>query len=1572
MRLRPFVLVVAGMLGLVAAAGATTTIERQFGYDTGRLHVGQKLGYTSVELPGAQRESRAGHPDLPWLSERIELPAGMHVTGVEVVDLATRVVAQGANVAPAIVPAPGLGPIERSKPDAAFFASSTAQPDEMVALGAQGDMRGHNVAMLRVSPSQWLPSTGEVRVVTRLSVRLTLEPGGEAPLQRLRVVPEWEDGVLGSGSPTRVQGATIAAAGAKRGGGAVPFMAQQVPSVLGSPVAYVIITNDAMAPVFQQLADWKTQSGVPAVVRTTSFIHAQYPSAADDAERVRLFLRDAYTRWGTKWALLGGDTDIIPTRMATTTFYGGEIIATDLYFSCLDGNWDADGDSLWGEGYVNGNNPGDNADLLPELYVGRATVSTVAAAQTFVNKTLQYERTPLGTYENNWLFCAEVLFPQPWNLGDPVSLDGGALAEQLLPLTDEVPSLHIARMYENYTDTSWRQPVSIETRAAALDSMNVGAGLVLHVGHGYRNVMEMGDVSMTNADAAALSNGNKLFNLYAINCTSAAIDFPCIGEEFIKNPNGGAVSLVGSTRFDFPSTGEAYQYEFFRSFIEDHNNAVGEVQAEQKLAWIPYSSYDGVNRWTQMTLILLGDPELRMYLGKPTALVVTAPASVALSDTQFTVHVVSGATPLAGARVTAYKAGDDYASVLTDGSGNAIVPFRPDSIGSFSLAVTSFNAAPWRATVAITAAGSAALSEGAVTVDDDNVGGTSGDGNGSVDAGETVDLRVPLKNLGGSTATAVGGLLSTTDTQVTLTTTTVSYGSIAPGATAAPANGYRLVVPYTVQDQREIPFTLTVTDGSGRIFREKFQLTVHAPELHSYAHTETETVGNGDGRAAAGETVNYFIRLTNRGTGTAHGVSLVARSVDAFSTITDSTAAFGDIAPGASAAGDAITFSLGSIAAKVDLVLSGSNGPLGTQRIDFTIPGVTPSLLGLGSASSIALSWTHQAATDLYGYNLYRSSSAGGPFTLVNPYPTGRIATYTDASLAALTRYYYKVSSVDSSGNEATLSAVVSASTNPPTHTVFPVPMTQNTPAPVALEFVYSGAQMDIAAGSDYLYVLHADGTPPIDADGVGTTLGDFTTRGHYYASGPSIATLDPAQGWSIIGASWDSAAVYVFDKAGNVRPGWPVVADGALWTSVACGDVDGDGKMELFWASNGSNFYGVHANGTEIVDGDFNPATQGVFRTFGANYNYGSPALADIDGDGRADIVYGSANGKLYVWKWSSASVPGFPRQLGAPITASPAVAYLDGPGDTTPEIVIAATNDSLYVIEPNGTNHPGFPIWVHTGDTSKTPSPAIADLDNDGFLDIVMQSTDGAFYCYNHNGVPIPHMWNIRYSTKTSGASECSPVVADIDGDGWNDVILGDENGVLSAFSGATGTLLAGFPIQLDGEIRGTPAVGDIDKDGKTEIVVAGWDKNLYVWDYDFPFQPSGQAPWPQFHHDARRTGNYNAPLYVGVDDPAPDPAPARSLEFAPPAPNPASGATRMWFGIPAAMGGQRYELAIYDLSGRRVRVVDAGVAKPGRFSLNWDLRDENHATVAGGVYFARFEIGGTRSTRKLVVLQ
>jgi hypothetical protein len=229
------------------------------------------------------------------------------------------------------------------------------------------------------------------------------------------------------------------------------------------------------------------------------------------------------------------------------------------------------------------------------------------------------------------------------------------------------------------------------------------------------------------------------------------------------------------------------------------------------------------------------------------------------------------------------------------------------------------------------------------------------------------------------------------------------------------------------------------------------------------------------------------------------------------------------------------------------------------------------------------------------------------------------------------------------------------------------------------------------------------------------------------------------------------------------------------------------------------------------------------------------------------------------------------------------------------------------------------------------------------------------------------------VAYTWVTSGASESSPVVADINGDGWEDVVIGGEDATVTALSGADGTVFPGFPIALGAEIKGTPAVCDCDGDGKTEIILACWDMNLYMWDYDFPFSPGRSPSWPQFHHDAARTGLFTNPVFVSVDGGGePEPVAPRELSFSAPQPNPARAGTRLWYGIPATDAGQRYELTVFDLGGRRIRTLDQGIARGGRFSADWDMRDETGARVGDGVFFVRFALGATSRTHKIVVMR
>src|SRR5580765_1277341 len=194
---------------------------------------------------------------------------------------------------------------------------------------------------------------------------------------------------------------------------AAPAGAGAPAPILGHAVEYVIVTRDDLAPEFERLAAWKIQSGTPAAVKRMSEIALEYPGAADAADQVRRYLKDAWLT-GARWALIGGDDSVIPMRRATTTYYGGALIPTDLYYACLDGTWDGDGDGLYGEG-----DPADGADLVPELFVGRAPVNSPAQAHAFVDRTLLAEQSPPGDFEHTQLFGAEVLFPSDWTPGNP-------------------------------------------------------------------------------------------------------------------------------------------------------------------------------------------------------------------------------------------------------------------------------------------------------------------------------------------------------------------------------------------------------------------------------------------------------------------------------------------------------------------------------------------------------------------------------------------------------------------------------------------------------------------------------------------------------------------------------------------------------------------------------------------------------------------------------------------------------------------------------------------------------------------------------------------------------------------------------------------------------------------------------------------------------------------------------------------------------------------------------------------------------------------------------------------------
>ncbi len=379
----------------------------------------------------------------------------------------------------------------------------------------------------------------------------------------------------------------------------------------GAPATLIIVTTDALAPSFERFAAWKSALGIRTEVHTLRAIEAAYPTGRDTPERIRLFLKDAHVA-GARWLLLGGDANVVPMRIAFTRFFGGRKIPTDLYYACLDGDWNADGDEFYGEGYVSDSDPGDAADLEPELLVGRAPVQAPEDADAFSTRTAKYAEASTGPGDRRVVVAAEAI-----PIGPPMDvIDLAPTAEAMLSYLSSDPSREIRRFYTNY-DGPWADPAPEPlSQSAVFGAIEKRADLLMHLGRGNETLMAMGKDVIDAGDLASLRNGSDVVHVYSLGSLTAKPVVGSIGASWLRAPLGGAVTFTGPTDLGFLG-GLSCAVEFARLVYAEGVGSVGEAAAQQTAILRPFAAFDNVSRLTVMTLELLGDPSLPIRSGIP-------------------------------------------------------------------------------------------------------------------------------------------------------------------------------------------------------------------------------------------------------------------------------------------------------------------------------------------------------------------------------------------------------------------------------------------------------------------------------------------------------------------------------------------------------------------------------------------------------------------------------------------------------------------------------------------------------------------------------------------------------------------------------------------------------------------------------------------------------------------------------------------------------------------------------------------------------------------------------------------
>ncbi|MBN2537068.1 hypothetical protein JXB37_02185, partial [candidate division WOR-3 bacterium] len=565
---------------------------------------------------------------------------------------------------------------------------------------------------------------------------------------------------------------------------------------------YVIVTSAAYDSIFQRLADWKTRKGVPAVIRHIDWVYANY-TGRDNAEKLRNYIRTLPDS-GARYVLLGGDVSVVPFRKAFAMVSEGNIhnredsLPCDLYFADLDGDWDFNGNNVFGEA-------GDSVDLYPDLYVGRAPVDSRQDAQAFVNKVLEYEQSPAMPRQRNALFFAEVMWTNPYT-------DGGVHKDRLE-----------AKSFTGHDVTKKYERMGNESRASVMAAIRDGQNCLNHDGHGWIDVMSCGGYPnyLRTRDGDTITNAYKGI-MFSIGCWTTAFDEVSIGEAFVTNPNGGAAALVGNSSYGWGSPGNpgfGYSDKFddkFWAMIQNEGEVrVGAALAEAKAWFAPFSRGRNVYRWHQYQLNLMGCPEMPAWTAVPDSMRISAPAEVPPRAGRVLVTVLDIlGEPVEGALVCLMKGEESYARTLTGTDGAAWLEVTPATGGSFDLTVTARDRLPWQGTIPV---GSGAwVNFAGWTIDD-----SAGNGDGIANPGEAIRLPVLMHNAGEAMSGPKEIVLRSIDPCVVITDSLGSVCELAPGESLAIADAFAVSVLMCPRDGHGLRFDLVVRDpeyGEEQVF----------------------------------------------------------------------------------------------------------------------------------------------------------------------------------------------------------------------------------------------------------------------------------------------------------------------------------------------------------------------------------------------------------------------------------------------------------------------------------------------------------------------------------------------------------------------------------------------------------------------------------------------------------------------------------------------------------------------------------------------------------------------------------
>ncbi|NVO08629.1 MAG: hypothetical protein HXX16_01575 [Bacteroidales bacterium] len=816
--------------------------------------------YTDIWIKGSYPIGELGTPKLPAYKKLIRIPKGSKPI-LKILSYSEELVnLKEKGISSPLYPNQPSVRKDQDPSKAKFemrkdvYSKTSFSNSPIATIEVLGDLRSATIARLTVSPIDYNPGGGLIKVYNDINVDVSFtdinNQAADDVFKAKTYSPYFNvvyKSLLESSTSTYTNH----------------------PDLTKYPVKMLIISDRTFEQTLQPFIEWKKLKGFDVKTVYTDII-------GNSPDQIKSYIQQEYNSATPEspaptFLVIVGDVQQIPaSATGSSTSY-----STDLYYASVDG------------------------DMFPDMYYGRLSATTPSQLANIIDKIIYYEKYQFEDprYLNKVTLIAGA--DESWNpkVGQPAIKYATA---------NYFNSSHGFNMVNEFgVTTDPNNPNSSSSYSGCYDASKISVGFINYTAHGSETSWV--DPNLSNVTINSFSNTNK-YPLAIGNCCLSG-NFgasECLGEAWIRAQNKGAVTYIGSCPNTFwledfywavgafPMDGENNGYVptsqetttgmYDAAFVSNYvttgamlfagNLAVTEVNIQG----YPNSGSSAIYYWQAYNI--LGDPSIMPYFTEAEPNQVSHNSTITVGENAFSVNALENS-------YIAISMNSQLLGVsFVNKTGDISIPITPiSSTGDVIVVVTRPQTIPQIDTIhAISPTGPFLLLD-SYSIDDH----LSND-NKKADYSETFSTNLRIKNIGVDDATSVKVKILGADDNISINgndSIDISNISHKDGFNVLdiPA-AFSFKVNENVPDQYTAIFTLKIYSNQG-VWMSKLRILLNSPILSfgDIIIDDSSVGGNNDSLLNFGETAKALIRVTNKGHALAKDISFQATIPDSIKNI---------------------------------------------------------------------------------------------------------------------------------------------------------------------------------------------------------------------------------------------------------------------------------------------------------------------------------------------------------------------------------------------------------------------------------------------------------------------------------------------------------------------------------------------------------------------------------------------------------------------------------------------------------------------------------------------------------------